>query len=98
MPNHREAADDHMLKSDKVGNATILQNWELQNRLVALEDKLLTRKRSTTETIVDQLKNISQIAHTLHRSIRNFVVNLVAGLIPNSWQSKKPALHLSDRD
>ena len=87
-----------MLKSDKVGNATILQNWELQNRLVALEDKLLTRKRSTTETIVDKLKNISQIAHTRQRSIRNFVVNLLASLIAYTGQSKKPALHLSDRD
>ena len=30
----------------------------MQNRLVILEDKLLTRKRFVIETIVDQLKNI----------------------------------------
>ena len=40
----------------------------MQNRLVVLEDKLLTRKRFVIETIVDQLKNISQIEHTRHRS------------------------------
>ena len=33
-------------------------------RLGPLRDKLLTRKRSTNENIVDQHKNISQIDHT----------------------------------
>jgi len=40
----------------------------MRNRLVPLQDKLLTRKRFIVETIVDQLKNISQIEHTRHRS------------------------------
>ncbi len=70
----------------------------MQNRLVVLEDKLLTRKRFVIETIVDQLKNISQIEHTRHRSPTNFIVNLIAGLIAYSWQPKKPSLHLSDKD
>ena len=38
-----------------------------------LEDKLLLRKRSVIETINDQLKNISQIEHTRHRSVANFL-------------------------
>ena len=58
----------------------------------------VTRKRFVIETIVDQLKNISQIEHTRHRSTRNFVVNLIAGLIAYTWQPKKPSLHLSDKD
>ena len=70
----------------------------MQNRLVVLEDKLLTRKRFVIETIVDQLKNISQIEHTRHRSTRNFIVNLIAGPIAYTWQAKKPSLHLSDKD
>ena len=70
----------------------------MQNRLVVLEDKLLTRKRFVIETIVDQLKNISQIEHTRHRSTTNFIVNLIAGLIAYTWQPKKPSLHLSDKD
>ena len=45
----------------------------MQNQLVVLEDKLLTRKRFVIETIVDQLKNISQIEHTRHRSTTNFM-------------------------
>ena len=70
----------------------------MQNRLVVLEDKLLTRKRFVIETIVDQLKNISQIEHTRHRSTTNFIVNLIAGLTAYTWQAKKPSLHLSDKD
>lgn len=65
----------------------------MQNRLVVLEDKLLTRKRFIIETIVDQLKNISQIEHTRHRSTTNFLVNLIAGLIAYTWQPNKPSLH-----
>jgi hypothetical protein len=48
----------------------------MKNRLVNLEEKLLLRKRSIIETINDQLKNISQIEHTRHRSVTNFLVNL----------------------
>ena len=70
----------------------------MQNQLVVLEDKLLTRKRFVIETIVDQLKNISQIEHTRHRSTTNFIVNLIAGLIAHTWQAKKPSLHLSNKD
>ena len=70
----------------------------MQNRLVVLEDKLLKRKRFVIETIVDQLKNTSQIEHTRHRSPTNFIVNLIAGLIAYTWQPKKPTLHLPDKD
>jgi hypothetical protein len=67
----------------------------MKNRLLSLQDKLLLRKRALIETINDQLKNISQIAHTRHRSARNFLVNLVAGLIAYTHQEKKPSLNVS---
>jgi len=70
----------------------------MPNRLMPLMDKLLARKRSIIETINDQLKNISQIAHTRHRSPTNFLVNLIAGLIAYTHQPKKPALNFSARD
>ena len=53
----------------------------MNNRLMELEDKILLRKRSIIETINDQLKNISQIEHSRHRSFTNFLINLLAGLI-----------------
>ncbi len=65
---------------------------------VVLEDKLGTRKRFVIETIVNQLKNISQIEHTWHRSTTNFIVNLIAGLIAYTWQAKRSSLHLCDKD
>lgn len=68
----------------------------MKNRLVPLLDKLLSRKRSIIETINDQLKNISQIEHTRHRSVTNFIVNLVAGLAAYTHQEKKPSLNLAD--
>jgi hypothetical protein len=67
----------------------------MKNYLMPLIDKVLVRKRSIIETINDQLKNISQIAHTRHRSVNNFLVNLVAGLIAYTHQPQKPSLNLS---
>ncbi len=67
----------------------------MQNRLMPLMDKILLRKRSLIETVNDQLKNISQIDHSRHRSLNNFMVNLVAALIAYSLQPKKPSLNLS---
>ena len=69
----------------------------MKKRPLPLEDQLLLRKRSIIETINDQLKNISQIEHTRHRSVANFMVNLVCGLIAYCHQPKKPSLHLSDQ-
>lgn len=67
----------------------------MKNKLLPLIDKILLRKRSLIETVNDQLKNISQIEHTRHRSIQNFMVNLVTGLIAYTWQPKKPSLNLN---
>jgi hypothetical protein len=65
----------------------------MKNRLVPLFDKLMLRKRALIETINDQLKNISQIEHSRHRSVTGFAVNLVAGLIAYTHQPKKPSLN-----
>lgn len=66
----------------------------MKNRLMSLPDKLLLRKRAIIESITDQLKNISQIEHSRHRSPINFCVNLVCGLIAHCHQPQKPSLHL----
>jgi hypothetical protein len=66
----------------------------MKNRLMPLADRLLLRKRSIIETIIDQLKNISQIEHSRHRSPVNFLVNVLCGLIAYCYQPKKPSLGL----
>ena len=55
-----------------------------------LMDCILLRKRAMIESVIDQLKNISQIAHSRHRSAKNFLVNILCGLIAYARQSKKP--------
>jgi len=70
----------------------------MKNKIMKLQDKLMLRKRSIIETINDQLKNISQIEHTRHRSIKNFMINLLSGLIAYTHQKKKPAIHVPKHD
>ena len=67
----------------------------MKNRLLPWMDKLLLRKRAIIESVVDQLKNISQIEHTRHRSPINCFINIIAGLIAYCHQPKKPSLNLS---
>jgi transposase len=57
-----------------------------------LMDRILLRKRAIIESVIDQLKNISQIEHSRHRSFTNFLVNLLCGLIAYAHQPKKPSL------
>jgi len=66
----------------------------MKPRLMRLWDRLLLRQRFLIETINDQLKNVSQIEHSRHRSLTGFMVNLVAGLIAYTYQPKKPSLGL----
>jgi DDE family transposase len=67
---------------------------KMKNKLLPLFDKLLLRKRSILETVNDQLKNISQIEHSRHRSPFNFFVNLIAGLVAYTFREKKPSLNM----
>jgi hypothetical protein len=66
----------------------------MKNRLMPLVDKLLLRKRAIIESVVDQLKNVSQIEHTRHRSPLNCFINILAGLIAYCHQPKKPSLNI----
>jgi hypothetical protein len=59
---------------------------------MTLSDRLLLRKRAIVESVIDQLKNISQIEHSRHRSVGNFLVNLLCGLIAYPRQPKKPSI------
>jgi Transposase DDE domain len=70
----------------------------MREKLLPLWDKLMLRKRSLIETVIDQLKNISQIQHTRHRSPTNCLVNILAGLAAYTHQPKKPSLHLNPQE
>jgi len=67
---------------------------KMKNRLLSMFDKIMLRKRAIIESVVDQLKNISQIEHSRHRSVANCFVNLLAGLVAYTFREKKPSLNI----
>lgn len=58
------------------------------------EDTFLLGKRSLIETVIDQIKNQSQVQHTRHRAQTGFTSNVMAALIAYCHQPKKPSLDL----
>lgn len=67
----------------------------MKNILMPIIDKLLLRKRALIESINDQLKNISQLEHTRHRSPMNAMVNWISALVAYSYQEKKPSINFA---
>lgn len=63
----------------------------MANMRMHCADQCLLRKRAIIESVNAQLKNISQIEHSRHRSSTNFLVNLVGGLIAYCFQPKMNA-------
>ena len=70
---------------------------KMKQKLVKLMDKILLRKRSLIETVNDELKNVCQIEHSRHRSVWNFMVNILAGLIAYTYLPQKPSLDLESK-
>lgn len=75
---------------------TKLKN-KMKNSLMSVADKVLPRKRAIIESVNDELKNMAQIEHSRHRSLHNFVNNLMAGIAAYSFFPKKPMLQF-DRE
>ena len=64
------------------------------DKMMPISDKILLRKRAVIESVNDFLKNIYYIEHSRHRSINNFVTNVVSGLVSYSFLPKKPSIQL----
>jgi hypothetical protein len=88
-----QALFEQLLETFNVQLITRLKK-NMKNRLLPWLDKLLLRKRAIIESVVDQLKNVSQIEHTRHRSPINCFINILAGLIAYCHQPKKPSLNI----
>ena len=67
----------------------------MKAQILSAWDKAMLSKRFVIETINDQLKNISQIEHSRHRSTHGFMLNLLGGLIAYCLKPKKPSLNLT---
>ena len=86
-----------LLATEDVELITTLRK-NMKPRVLATFDKLMLRKRSIIETINDQLKNTFNLEHSRHRSLTNFVVNVMACLVAYTYQEKKPSLNLRQQD
>ncbi len=79
------------LFSDGIHLITYIKN-NIKNSLMTIRDKILLRKRPVIETVNDELKNMYQIEHSRHRSLGNFLTNLISGLIAYCFFPKKPSI------
>jgi hypothetical protein len=68
----------------------------MKAKAISLWDRAMLSKRFIIETINDQLKNISYIEHSRHRSTNGFMLNLLAGLVAYCLKESKPSLNLTD--
>jgi len=66
----------------------------MKNSLMTLQDKILLRKRSVIETVNDELKNICQVEHSRHRSIHNFLMNIISAITAYCFLPKKPSIRV----
>jgi len=70
----------------------------MKERAMSLWDRAMLSKRFIIETINDQLKNISQIEHSRHRSVHGFMLNMIAGLIAYQLKDNKPQLNITNAE
>ncbi|NCP66428.1 MAG: IS982 family transposase, partial [Paraglaciecola sp.] len=65
-------------------------------KAISLWDRAMLSRRFIIETINDQLKNISFIEYSRHRSMNGFMLNLMAGLVAYCLKKNKLSLNISD--
>ena len=64
----------------------------MKNKLMDLNEKIMLRKRSISETVNDYLKNKMNISHTRHRSTSNAFVHIFSTLVAYSLKPTKPSI------
>ena len=83
--------------SKKLCDSLLAQGLELITKVKSnMKEKILEpikaqflNYRGIIETINDQLKNLCQIEHTRHRSVMNFQVNILSGLLAYVFKPNK---------
>jgi hypothetical protein len=67
----------------------------MKAKAISLFDRAMLSKRYIIETINDQLKNISQVEHSRHRSENGFMLNVISGIVAYCLKEQKPRIKLS---
>lgn len=65
----------------------------MKQRLMPLYDKIMLRKRSIIESVNNMLKNVAQLVHSRHRSVHNFLMNLLAAMGAYCFFATKPEVN-----
>jgi hypothetical protein len=77
------------LFADGVHLVTGIRN-NMKNKLMPLWDKIMLRKRYIIECINHLLKDKANLVHSRHRSVNNFLMNLIAALGAYCFFDNKP--------
>lgn len=85
------------LKEDGIA-LVMSQRKNMKSKFLAAWDGVMLSKRFIIETMNDQLKNISQIEHSRHRSLHGFMLNLLGGLIAYCLKPEKLSLNITDTE
>jgi hypothetical protein len=67
----------------------------MKAKAISAFDRAMLSKRYIIETINDQLKNISQIEHSRHRSETGFMLNVISGIVAYCLKEQKTRIKLS---
>lgn len=65
----------------------------MKQQVMPVYDKIMLRKRSVIESVNDMLKNVAQLVHTRHRSVHNFIMNLLAAMGAYCFFAVKPQVN-----
>ena len=67
----------------------------MKAKAMSVFDRAMLSERYIIETINDQLKNISQVEHSRHRSETGFMLNVISGIVAYCLKKQKPSIKLS---
>ena len=67
----------------------------MKNKLMALQERLLLKKRPVIEAIFDILTSVFDLQHTRHRKPQNAQVHILASLIAYQCCPQKPAIDIT---
>lgn len=70
----------------------------MKNKIMKIVDKILLRSRGVIESVNNKLKFDCQIEHHRHRSLWNFLVNLVSGIIAYAYDPCKPSIKITRKE
>jgi hypothetical protein len=79
------------LSKNDVDLVTIVRK-SMKAKAISVFDKTMLSKKYILETINDQLKNISQIEHSRHRSETGFMLNVISGIVAYCLKEKSHVL------